>query len=137
MCARWPSDTHPTAVDRGYRPGCGSMHGRRRRSCSSFARNGASEIRSRYPHGAQAPRSRTSRERFAQKCQHCAVELLGPLQWCEMTHAVEHDEFRIWNAPGEIFGVFEPDEFIILGLYDNNWHADRCQIVRRIVGLRL
>ncbi len=53
-----------------------------------------------------------------------------------MTHTVEIDDFRMWNAPSEIFGVFAPDEFIMLAMDDRDWYGDLRQIVRRIIGLR-
>ena len=81
-------------------------------------------------------RWRASIARFAEKCKHYAVELLGPLQRCEVTYAREIDKFCIWNAPSEIFGVFALDEFIMLALDDRDGHADLRQIVRRIIGLR-
>src|SRR5262249_18264178 len=76
-----------------------------------------------------------SSENLAEKCKHCGVELLGPLQRCKVTHAGKIDKCCMWNAPGEIFGVFALDEFIMLALYDRDRHADLRQIVRRIIGL--
>src|SRR5687767_1598419 len=77
-----------------------------------------------------------SRYNFAEKCKHCCIELLRPLQRCEVADTLKIDKFSIWNAPGEIFGVFALDEFVMLAMYDRHWHADLSQIVRRIIGLR-
>ena len=32
-----------------------------------------------------------SRKNFAEKCKHCDVELVGPLQRCEMAHTAQID----------------------------------------------
>ena len=77
-----------------------------------------------------------SKQDVAEECQHRAVELLGSLQRCEMADTRKKDEFRMWNAAREIFGVFALDEFIMLALNNRDWHADFCQIIRRIIGLR-
>ena len=50
----------------------------------------------------------------AEEIKDCRVEQLGSLQRCEMADARQQDQFRSGNAPGEIFGVFELDEFIVL-----------------------
>ena len=73
---------------------------------------------------------------FAEKGQHNAVELRGPLQRCKMTHGRQNDELGIGNAARQIFGMFPLDEFIMLALDDHDGHADLRQIVRRIVRLR-
>ena len=65
-----------------------------------------------------------------------ALNCSGRLQRCEMADTGKKDKFRIWNAASEIFGVFALDEFIMLALYDRDRHADLCQIIRRIIGLR-
>ena len=48
------------------------------------------------------------------KSKHCRIELLRFLQGSEMAHAVQYDEFRIRNAPRQIFGMFTLDEFVML-----------------------
>src|SRR6266540_5082862 len=104
-------------------PHAAQMHGQDACLLPTAARTAATRHR-------PGSRRRVSRLNFAEKCKHCAVELLGPLQRCEMTHIVERDESRMWNAPSEIFGVFTFDEFILLALYDRHRHADRCQVLR-------
>src|SRR5262245_3448610 len=73
---------------------------------------------------------------FAEECKHCIVELLWPLQWCEVTHTRKVDKFCIGNILSEIFSVFALDEFIMLTMNDHDGHANLSQIVRRIIGLR-
>src|SRR6267154_2154001 len=78
-----------------------------------------------------------SRKYLAEESPDHAVELLRPLQRCEMAHARQEDQFRSGNAPSEIFGMFGFDKLIMLALYDRDGHMDISHIARRIIGLRL
>lgn len=52
-----------------------------------------------------------------------------------MAHAVEKDEFRVGNAPSEIFRVFAFDKFVILALCDHDRHADLREVMHGAVRL--
>ena len=62
------------------------------------------------------------------KGNHRSVELCGPLQRCEMTHAGEDDQLRTGNTPSKILGVFALDEFIVLAVDDGHRQADLGQL---------
>ena len=78
---------------------------------------------------------RLNGEDTAEKCKHRGVELLRPLQGCEVTDSPEQDQFRVGNAAGEIFGVIEFDEFVALALYDHDGQANLSEIARGVIGL--
>ena len=53
-----------------------------------------------------------------------------------MTHAWKINKVCVRNAPGEILCVLALDEFIILAVDDRDRHADPCQVICRVIGLR-
>ena len=64
-----------------------------------------------------------------EKCEHHRIKQFRSLQWSEVTHAGQKDEFRIGNAVSEIFGVFALDEFIVFAMHYGDRHMDLGEIV--------
>src|ERR1700694_3455857 len=72
----------------------------------------------------------------AKKCEYRVVELRWPLEWCEMAHALQNDQFRVRDAARKIFSVVAPDEFLMLALDDGDGYVNLSQVLLGIVGLR-
>ena len=54
-----------------------------------------------------------------------------------MAYGVKDDEFGLWNGLGQIFCMFSSNKFLMLTLYDGDWHTDLRKIVDGVVRLRL
>lgn len=72
---------------------------------------------------------------FPGKLQHRGVELLGPLQWREMTDAIQEDKLRLGKGPGQIFRMFAFDEFVMVAVRDRDGYSDLREIACGVVGL--
>jgi len=77
-----------------------------------------------------------SRLNLGQESTQGAVELLRPLQRCEVAHARQKDQFGAGDTSSEVFGMFTFDEFIMLAVDDYYWHTNLSQLIGRIIGLR-
>ena len=64
------------------------------------------------------------------KGKHRIVELYGPLQRGEMTHARENDQLRTGNTPSKLLRVFALDALIVLAVHDGHRHTDLGQRLR-------